>query len=312
MIASRSYRLALILFGLCLSLLHALPPARGDAMQPWSGASATAGPDTHSGATASASNQFSQKVEYSIPSSPTRGGYFDYAGGDSSATAGGSAAALLQVNTEGRVGNPGTTNVAVGIRDPATASSRWTNDTVTITPPAGSPIPDSIRLQFSLTFNPPDAYRRPVDFNYGTVKVQANDKTIYIGVDGGGGNSYDPKDFDKVTKNPYNPDPTVGTFHLDLPVNKSGVSAPFSLSLAAATAIFTDSNTSLDSFHRDVLGLTGVTFTDGTSLTAKGYGVSFASGLLSSPQPVPEPTSVALWSVVALAGAWIARQRSRC
>jgi len=58
-------------------------------------------------------------------------------------------------------------------------------------------MPDSIQLQFSLTFNPshnrsPDPY----DFQYGHVAVQANDTKISLDGQSSGNPGYDPKSFE--------------------------------------------------------------------------------------------------------------------
>src|SRR5687768_2163237 len=99
--ASRVCRIGTIALALSLTSACALvSPARGDALRGWSGASARAGADSRDGATAAASDQWSRRIEYSSRYSPGMGGYFVVASGSSAAEAGGSAEALLRVQTQ--------------------------------------------------------------------------------------------------------------------------------------------------------------------------------------------------------------------
>ena len=101
------------------------------------------------------------------------------------------------------------------------------------------------------------------------------------------------------------------TFHLDLPVDKSGISAPFSLSLHLAPYIGLVSNWPVRySGLTGNLALTGVTLPDGTPLSSLGDTFSFESGL-GAPAPVPEPASLAAWGMIAgAAGVAAARRRA--
>ena len=321
MIAFKAGRIALILNGLGLILIHPLPTVRADAMQPWDGATATASSDvngTRTGQSETDPKAYARDGwSYSTPSYLQSSDYAS-AGGYSTASASGPAGTLLQVSTQTNIFDHSTypinPDAPVGAGS-SSASASWLGDSVLITPPPGSPMPDSIRLQFGLTFNPPiyTDPSSPTDGNYRTVQVSANNTTITINP---ADKDHPGKDlahssysgFDSVSDTPAG---RVGTFHLDLPVNQAGTSIPLNLFLEATSYAETTINHSASSFHDDVLGLTDVTFADGTSLASKGYGVTFASGLILSPQPVPEPTSIAVWSVVAIAGAWAARRKSR-
>lgn len=324
---------------LCLSPLIGLAPAtaRADAMKPWAGASASVTHDvstggygspqasTSSGPTATASYEWADKVV-------TQSRYNDHGylvGGSlsGSADAQGTSSELLRVKSLGGMGNPGSIygSASAGI---LVSTAGWKEDAVLLTPPAAGALPDTIRLNFTMGFTADEEPNYYYESHYAGMQLTANDKTIdikkatrqeYFGVPGTPG--YKASDFDSLTDrqsvlvdNRY-VNLKVGTFHIDLPVNASGVSDPFSLSLKATTNLYAESNSGASSALLGTLSLDSVTLPDGTLLADKGYGVAFASGMTGltsqvSPQPVPEPASVAMWAVVAAAGIGLVRRRA--
>jgi hypothetical protein len=149
------------------------------------------------------------------------------------------------------------------------------------------------------------------------MRVNANGQEITIEPAGvysyGGGPVPMSGNFDSLTLLPTSnssPYEYSGTFHFDLPLSKSGTSDPFQLVLTSLpnTGLYSNGGFYADQSAR--LALTGVTLPDGTSLAAAGYGVSSASGLLGEPSPVPEPTSLASWSLTALGACWLIRHRT--
>ncbi|WZO98348.1 hypothetical protein EP7_005409 [Isosphaeraceae bacterium EP7] len=305
MLTDCSYRWASLALGLGVCLASEGSAASGAAISTWSGASATAGATTETGATASASDAWSRKVEYrGAYDYGSIGGRFVNASGKASAAAGGSPDNLLSVDTHAYAENPGTIEGTSVHGGAATASARWSGDFLTISPPQGMAIPDSVQLHFGIEFN------RQSDqgnfwneyFRFGPATVVANEKTFNL------------RDYWRDTELPRfdsaGPDSPVGRFHIDLPVNAAGLSAPFSLSLEASSFAVAHSNDRGDVDHRLRLSLLGVTLADGTSLGSLGYQVSFASGL-SSPEPVPEPASVAIWTLGAAACIVAARRRKQ-
>lgn len=94
----------------------------------------------------------------------------------------------------------------------------------------------------------------------------------------------------------------TGTFDVKLALHPDGVSDPFSLTVTSGQSVqpnwWTSSVNSVNSIS---LSLTGVTLPDGTPLSAVGYGVSFASGMILPEQPVPEPATYVVWGLLTLA-----------
>jgi hypothetical protein len=335
---SKGRRFVTLALGFAMGVPVLGPAARGDAMGPWNGASASTTVFDQSasqqGATAEASSSKTQIIDY-----------MDYFGGSDSDGVSGSASAsatgqpdrLLSVQSQYEAGDPGTPAVTPTFQGPGPvmASASWTNDAVILTPPVGGTLPDSVRLQFALTVTPliPDNsnlyggpfFSLPIE-SLNTVQVRANNQSYTVGqsnVEGpwmtsppvGNGSS---SAFDSVTTFPPSliafPDPrdnryqTIGTFHLDLPLSASGVSAPFNLMLALPLTTGVFPMYSILEAQSAVLALTDVTLPDGTALISKGYGVTFESGM---PSPVPEPTSLACWGLVASAAGWVGRRRLR-
>lgn len=300
-------------YGLVSCLGGLIPASQAAALAPWSGAWAQAGPDRETGATASASDSFAKRVKfrsgYDSWESPGGGGHTTNVHGDATAVAGGSPETLLQIGTKAYVGATGYSYDTVYSGD-VTASAGWTDDFVQITLRAGLLMPESIQLQFQYEFYPEvmQPYWSGSGHAYhGDSILQMNDKTIKIGSSYFYSPGYKPEWFDSVTDD-YGR--AVATLHLDLAVDNSGLSEPFSLSLAAQSSAFSNSSSGLSNFHSNRLSLTGITLADGTSLGSLGYGVTFVSGL-TPPTPVPEPASIALWSLIAIVGVAVARHRSR-
>ena len=303
MIAFSIYRSFTVPLGLILGLLVAAPRAKGDAMAPWAGATATAGANTQTGATASAEDSWSKRVEYTM--SGLWGGPYVFsvpAYGNSSASAGGSSESLLQANAMADIRAPGSKEFFLD-GGTSEASASWSNDSVHLAPPSSGSLPDMVRLQFSLTFTTLNSMGEYY-LNNGQVTFQANDETIKFNIYPSNV-SYQSGNFDSVVDGVYGS--KIGSFHLDLPVDSTGTSAAFSLMLSATSLANARNSTPGHIDLKNTLALTGVTRTDGSSLD--GYGISFASGLsLGGEQPVPEPSTVALWSAVVIGGVWLRRR----
>jgi hypothetical protein len=294
--------------------------ARGDAIQPWAGASASATvfdrTTSQVGPTASTGGSGTRTVHYEgSPSfNPTR--YFDITvNGSASAGATGRADDLLDVSGHYNAGSPGTLGYARPVVPPVSATASWNGDRVIVAAPLGGSMPDSVRLQFALTFQAPPAYPEAI-WQYGSMRLDANGQAISIQPSGvyayGGGPAPMSGNFDTLKLLPTSnssPYDYIGTFHIDLPLSGSGTSDPFQLALSSLpnTGLYSNGGYYADQSAR--LALTGVTLPDGTSLATAGYGVSFASGLLGGPSPVPEPTSLACWALTALGACWLIRHR---
>lgn len=198
-----------------------------------------------------------------------------------------------------------------------TAQASWTNDAAMVTAAAGSSLPGTIRLDFTLTFSGGQGFGP-----YSTLTATYNGTQLgYWGSDGQPG--YSPGvhsnpgnagtvDSSKVITNSAGyPGVIQDTFHIDLPLNKSGQNAPFSLSLQLSPFMGLFSNANVDySGLTGNIALTGVTLPDGTPLSALRDSVSFASGLVL-PTPAPEPESVLVWCITVLAAGVLAVRRSR-
>jgi hypothetical protein len=287
-------------------------PARASGLTgTWSGASANvtlfSQSQSQQGATANASSSQDLNIKYagSLATNPQI--YYNasvYAG--VTASAGVDPAHLLQVTASANSPNPGTLGGPTPNNASATAS--WTNDAAVVTAPAGSNMPAAIRLNFTLTFSVPQvvpyasltATYNGTTLNYATNSFGAP-YSQNIGVDsssivpGSGGS----------------PSTLKETFHTDLALNKSGLSAPLDLSLTLMPSVGLVSNLGYSySGLTGNLALTSVTLPDGTSLSSLGDSVSFESGL-ASPNVVPEPCSLIVWGLIAIAASAMAVRRSR-
>jgi hypothetical protein len=264
----------------------------------WSGASANVSlfdqSRSQQGATAEASAGETIPIHYQGSPAFNPPQYFDsWASGNISASAGVDPAHLLQVDASASAPNPGT----LGGPTPhnAIANASWTDDSAIVTAPAGSSLPDAIRLNFTLTYSVP-----------GATPSAALTPTV------------DGKELDgwSTPVTGYGTTNTrTDTFHLDLPLSTSGHSDPFSLGLQLSPYVGLLSN---GAYRYDGLtanlALAGVTLPDGTSLASLGDSVSFDSGLPApdlAPEPVPEPESLLIWGLTIAAAGATAVRRSR-
>ncbi|QEH31581.1 hypothetical protein OJF2_00460 [Aquisphaera giovannonii] len=298
-----------------LSALLDAAAARADAVKPWAGASASTTvfkqASSQSGATATASGAGDTDVSYI---GYDRATYYNITvHGSASASATGRADGLLEVGGHYNAGNPGSMTGSAGPIGPLSATAGWDGDRVIVTPPAGGAMPGSVRLNFSLAFQGPPGYQDAV-WQYGSLQVDANGRSIAIRPTGwiyGPPENRVTGEFDSLTASKSAADQYVGTFHIDLALNPSGVSDPFHLSLSSLPNVGLMRNGGYYSDQWASLALTGVTLPDGSPLAAAGYGVSFASGLLVDPSPVPEPASLACWALVALGASRVIRSGRR-
>ena len=190
----------------------------------------------------------------------------------------------------------------------STAATSWNNVQATVTGPAGTALPDSIRLEFQVTYQTPTVFANSfivnglgwpafppgLTVNGGQIILTSAGTPLQTG------------------EQPVQALPNgslTGFFHLDLPLSALGTSQQFSLGLGSDLAglgtTLSDSKT---------LSLAGIYLPDGTPISADGYNVSFESGLPPPPvQPVPEPGALAMWVILAGSGAALYRRRkSRC
>lgn len=334
---SKGRRFVTLAFGFAIAIPVLGPAARGDAMGPWNGASASTTVfdqnASQQGATAAASGSETQSFEYVGSSGYPPGLYHIPVSGSASAIATGRPDQILSIQSQYQTPNPGKLGPPFGTPGEVRASASWTNDAVILTPPVGGTLPDSVRLQFALTVAPqtPANYYSPYYdvpeqhfSSFGTIQLRANNQSYTVGpwmASQVGDRSSSA--FDSVTTYPASAtaiptlDPvtklpgvirSIGTFHLDLPLSASGVSDPFHLTLESRLSTGLAQSSAIKIYHNAVLALTDVTLPDGTSLISKGYGVTFESGM---PSPVPEPTSLACWGLVASAAGWVGRRRLR-
>lgn len=294
---------------------------QADAIKPWAGASATTKvfgqTDSRSGATASVSGSDSHLLEFQ--------GYYSVAtirtNSSASASASGQANNLLEVSGQYSAGNPGTTGTYADSARNISATASWSGEQVIVTPAGNGATPDSVRLEFALTFRAP-GYSSEERWMFGSMRVDANGRTITISPVGNSSSSdgYSAMrvggEFDSLTISPSStfigsPSGTyfyVGKFHIDVALDKSGVSDPFDLSLSSFPKTGLFRNLGFFSYQWASLALSGVTLPDGTSLTDAGHDVSFASGLIIEEAAVPEPASLTCWSLAALGSCWLIRR----
>ncbi|WP_206107592.1 hypothetical protein [Paludisphaera rhizosphaerae] len=291
---------------------------QADAIKPWAGASATTKvfgqTDSRSGATASAIGSDSHLLEFQ--------GYYSAAkvttSSSASANATGQANNLLEVSGQHYAGDPGTTGTYADSARNISATASWSGDQVIVTPTGDGAPPDSVRLEFALTFRAP-GYSSEERWMFGSMQVDANGRTITISPV----TSYSSSDgystlrvggeFDSLSISPDIPPESgtyfyLGKFHIDVALDGSGVSDPFNLSLSSLPRTGLFKNLGFFSYQWASLALTGVTLPDGTSLADAGYDVSFASGLIIDEAAVPEPASAACWSLAALGSYWLIRR----
>jgi hypothetical protein len=251
---------------------------------------------------------------------------FDYIGSDGvtwfhqnttgslSASAGSDPARLLQVTASDKSPDPGLMSSPGQLSNGhlsggVTATAGWTNDSVTVTNPSGSNLPDTIRLDFALTIS--NTWAMP----FGTLKATYNGTTLSYAADGMYGSlglRPDPSNSGKVdTSTVAAGTDRVDTFHIDLALDKAGHSDPFSLGLQLAPfmGLFSDSPANYKNATAN-LALTGITLPDGTPLSSLGDSVSFASDL-TAPASVPEPQALAAWALIVASVAGFGSRRFR-
>jgi len=290
-------------------------PARASGLTgTWSGAFANVAlfsqSQSQQGATANASSSQTLNINYAGSPATNPQIYYNasvYA--DVTASAAVDPAHFLQVTASASSPNPGT----LGGPSPhdASATASWTNDAAVVTAPAGSNMPDAIRLNFTLTFSVPQVVPS------GSLTATYNGTTLNYATDNVGFPYSQNSQSGAVDSSTIVPgsggSPTTlkETFHTDLALNKSGVSAPLNLSLTLLPYVGLVSN-----FGYSYSGLTGnfalasVTLPDGASLSSLGDSVSFESGL-ASPNVVPEPSSLIVWGLIAIAASVTAVGRSQ-
>lgn len=295
----------------------------------WSGASASVnfGQQTQSqqGATAQASTGGSLSVNYlGVPywvgSSYTRDDDQGTVTGNLAASAGSDPAHLLQVTASSNAPDPGTLEAGAGGTVAGAASASWTNDAAIVTAPAGSSLPNTIQLNFTLTFSDPHGIgpnaSLTATYNGTQLSYWGSDMTagpaasLYgqptMGLHSEPGNAVDSSSI--VSSTNWQTQLT-NTFHIDLSLSQSGLSAPLSLGLQLTPTMGLYSNSPVEfSGLTANIALTSVTLPDGTPLSALGDLVSFESGL-AAPTAAPEPASLLVWGLVATAGAAAVRRR---
>lgn len=310
--------------GFSVALLLCASVAAGGAYNRPARASGIAG--SWSGASASATFYSDSQSQQGATASATAGGTFNInltrspydlttyhttASGNAWAEAGADADHLLQVTASNSAPNPGSFGWVLSPTG-ASAEASWTNDAVVVTASPGSNLPDMVRLNFELTFSVPFS-----ELPYASLRADVNGTHLSYSYDGQLGRITPDANnaVDSSTGSPYRVGGSGGlfkdTFHLDLPLDKLGVSVPFSLGLHLWPVADVERNA--PNHFAGLLGnlaLTGVTLPDGSSLSSVGDTFAFESGL-GAPAPVPEPASLAAWGLIAgIAGAAAARRRS--
>lgn len=254
----------------------------------WSGASASVSyfnqNPSQQGANASVSAGGTENQTY-LGDNPLTPIYYTLSTtGSIAAAAGADPAHLLQVTASDYAPDPGV--MLSPVINGATASATWSNDSVTVTNASGSSLPNIIQLNFALTLNAPGEENPFFTVTY-------NGKTV---------------DYSQLGS----PWSTSGyeTFHIDLPVDASGQSGPFSVGLQLyAPLVGVGTPVSYSGLSGNI-ALTSVTLPDGTPLASLGDSISFASGL-SAPTTVPEPGTLVAWGVAFAATALQAVRRYR-
>ena len=300
---------ALVLFG---------STARADAIRPWSGASASVWepnssvqwavnpPPTQSqtGAIAAASAQGDVPFTFYGPNysggpPPLRTAAIH---GSADAQATGRAEDLLRAGATYTTSYPGTVYQPLQGPGLVQATASWTGDRALI---QGSSLPGVARLNFSVDLN-----ARIYEYGpFGGAVVKANNQTMTLDHHY---EEYQPPlnhgfdSFTITTAKPYGGGfHTQATFHLDLPVNSSGLSDPFRLSLQVTPDSGLSSNYAINSgpIGDAILSLTSITTTDGRLLSDLGDSVTFTSGMLApgvQPMPIPEPSSIVVMMIAAI------------
>lgn len=298
-----------------LSALYlVVPDVKGDAIQPWGGATAEVsswheGPITEQGLNSSVGTYDSRKVRYM----PNGGNYFphdDYSGTFLTSKSSGSYANVYNSKSK-MIGVRDTTSTSVGgsfggvkeyeqVPYESYSKATWTNDSIHIQPLNGQDLPDHVKVEFEVNLDLP-TYLRMSNAEgglYGKIDLNINDKT---------------KTFDAFDFTTDDPDSSIAKFFdggiissdttkyatsqkgtglvsLDLAVNPNGWTDPFSLSLTSYPGETFHHNSSYHLTKEITIGIKDVTTLDGKSLESEGFSISYASDQ-PLPTPVPEPSS---------------------
>jgi hypothetical protein len=173
------------------------------------------------------------------------------------------AAYLLEVRSFASSPNPGS---MVGASHPwpvTDATANWYNVAATVKNLDGSPLPGSIQLHFRVDYAPGWQNMGPPWGPFGQ-RVDVTGPSIYLG---GAGTSLEPGE------QPVQALPNgllSGTFHMDLPLSKLGLSSQFSVRIESQLPALQE-YISLAKGSEIGLALTGVTLPDGTPLEEKGF-----------------------------------------
>ena len=180
----------------------------------------------------------------------------------------------------------------------STAAASWNNVQATVTGPAGTAVPDSIRLEFQVTYQTPTTYSNsfivnglgwaafpfgltvngaPMTLTAAGTPLQAGEQPVQALANGS----------------------LTGFFHLDLPVSALGTSQQFSLGLGSDLAGL--GRTLSDS---ETLSLAGIYLPDGTPISADGYNMSF--GWAYPYRPSSRYPTGAIWPC---GSSWLAAER---
>ena len=221
-----------------------------------------------------------------------------------------SASNLLEIWSYGSSANPGN---PVGVISPdpdIREEAGWSNVEATVRGADGNAPPSAIRLEFQINYTPLDQLALP-SLAPGS---SLNARSLYL--DGAYGFSI-PLDTNGAGSLLQQGEPTVklmpdgllrGMVHIDLPLSAAGVSNPFSVGISSQLPSMLNGRnvTNLDQVS---LSLVGITLPDGTPLEAKGYSVSFESGVISPPTQTPEPATLAIWGLTAVCAGLIHYRR---
>jgi hypothetical protein len=223
---------------------------------------------------------------------------------DASANPG--AADLLQLHAF--FSSPGAGSI-VGATQPGafiSESANWSNVAATVSGPAGSSLPSSLRLEFQVNYNALNSWGF-----FPTQSWESQPQALLV-------NGYRMTLTDagvplQSGEQPVRAQPDgslTGTFHLDLPLSSSGTSHLFSLGLSSDHwgLLYPGGPVTIQGFMS--LSLAGIYLPDGTPIAQGGYNVTFDSGLTPPPTPVPEPATWAAWCLMTAFGARVLRRRS--
>jgi hypothetical protein len=236
--------------------------------------------------------------------------------------------ALLRVNIEHHVDNPGTrpTMSHSDVSPSASAEASWTGDRIHIERNDKGTLPDSVRLGVTLKLDNVWGSNSLYDsIRGGSVDLKLGDRSIHLN-DSNFLSRPEPQNpdvsswllkqgFDSATKVPNTNTIQAQTF-VDLPIDDQGWSKAIDLSLKSTALMSLMSNQPIDVKHTDfTLALNNLSLSDGTPISDAGYSATFDSGFsfsrLGTPNTVPEPTSLAAWFAVVGSAGWLSRKRAR-